>query len=163
MKITILKPVDFEAKFLKVDAGVRYWEDAEVNGVRDIDLYESKGAGKPLMPCAVQIKDKPEECIYSDHYLWRPLIDIETGQIVNWEKGFDANVHYKVCDNFQCEILDADKNVIASYDGYVPSVMCPEDEGYGDYIIMDIDENGFIQGWNKELILEFVKNYGGKL
>lgn len=53
MKITINKPTEFEAVYLKVDAGVRYWEDAEVNGVKDFDLCESKGIGKPLMPCAV--------------------------------------------------------------------------------------------------------------
>lgn len=157
MKITISKPTDFEARFLKVDAGVRHWEDAGVNGVRDIDLYEINGKGKPIMPCAVQTNEKPEDGLYSDHYRWRPLINIETGQIVNWSQGTTANVHYKVCDDFQCEILDADKNTIASYDGYVPDVMCPKDEGYGDYIIMDINENGFIQKWNKELIRELIE------
>lgn len=35
MKVTINKPIDIEAKFLKVDAGVRYWEDSEINGVSD--------------------------------------------------------------------------------------------------------------------------------
>ena len=35
--------------------------------------------------------------------------------------------------------------------------MCPADDGYGDYIIMNIDENGFIQGWNKELIEKLIK------
>lgn len=76
---------------------------------------------------------------------------------MNCEKGFTADVHYKVCDDFQCDILDKDMDVIESYDGYVPKVMCPVDEGYGDYIIMDIDENGFIQDWNKELIRKLVK------
>lgn len=38
MKITINKPTEFEAVYLEVDASVRYWEDAEVNGVKDIDL-----------------------------------------------------------------------------------------------------------------------------
>lgn len=156
MKITIYKPTDFEAKLLKVDAGVRYWEDAEVNGVRETDLYESQGVGKPLMPCTVQIKKEPNECIYSDHYRWQPLIDIETGQILNWKKGTIANVHYKVCDDFYCEILDADNNIIEDYSGYVPNVMCPKEDGYGDYIIMDIDENGFIQKWNKELIRKLI-------
>lgn len=159
MKITINKPTEFEAVYLEVDAGVRYWEDAEVNGVRDIDLYESKGIGKPLMPCAVQIKEEADYNIYSDHYRWRPIIAIETGQIVNWTQGTTANVHYKVCDDFICDITDEDHIAIASYDGYVPKIMCPEDEGYGDYIIMNIDENGFIQGWEKELISRIIKEY----
>lgn len=149
MKITINKPTEFEAKFLKVDAGVRYWEDAEVNGVSDSE-------NPPTIPCAEFIGDK-NHILIGQNYRWRPLIDIETGQIINWEKGFDADVHYKVCDDFLCDILDADKDVIASYDGYVPSVMCPKDNGYGDYIIMDIDENGKIEDWDKELILEFAK------
>ena len=149
MKITINKPTDFEAKFLKVDAGVRYWEDAEVNGVSDSE-------NPPTIPCAEFIGDK-NRILIGQNYRWRPLIDIETGQIVNWEKGFDADVHYKVCDDFQCDILDADMDVIASYNGYVPKVMCPADDGFGDYIFMDIDENGFIQGWNKELIEKLIK------
>lgn len=149
MKVTINKPTDFEAKFLKVDAGVRYWEDAEVNGVSDSE-------NPPTIPCAEFVGDK-NHILIGQNYRWRPLIEIETGQIVNWEKGFDADVHYKVCDDFQCDILDTDNNVIASYDGYVPSAMCPKDKGYGDYIIMDIDENGFIQQWNKELIIKLVE------
>lgn len=149
MKVTINKPTDFEAKFLKVDAGVRYWEDAEVNGVSDSE-------NPPTIPCAEFIGDK-NHILIGQNYRWRPLIDIETGQIVNWEKGFDAHVHYKVCDDFQCDILDSGKDVIESYDGYVPSIMCPKENGYGDYIIMDIDANGFIQDWNKELIRKLVK------
>ena len=27
-------------------------------------------------------------------------------------------------------------------------MMCPEGGGYGDYIIMKIDENGVIRNWN---------------
>lgn len=144
MKLTIYKSVDFEAKFLKVDAGVRYWEDAEVNGVSD-------NKNPPTIPCAEFIGDN-NHILIGQNYRWRPLIDIETGQIVNWEKGFDADVCYEVCDDFLCDILDADMNIIESYEGYVPKVMCPKKNEYGDYIIMDIDENGFIQGWNKELI-----------
>lgn len=44
--------------YIKVDAGVRYWEDTEVNGEDDIDFYESKGVGTPKIPCAVKVKAK---------------------------------------------------------------------------------------------------------
>lgn len=148
MKITINKPTDFEARFLEVDAGVRYWEDTEVNGVSDTDCEETDGS--PTIPCAEYVGNG--RILIGNNWRWRPVIDIETGQIVNWKQGTTANVHYKVCDDFLCDILDADKDVVSSYDGYVPDVMCPADEGCGDYIIMNIDENGFIQGWNKELI-----------
>lgn len=145
MKITISKPTEFEAVYLKVDAGVRYWEDAEVNGVSDSENL-------PTIPCA--------EFIHADNeYRWRPIIDIDNGVITNWKKGFTAQVHYKVCDDGIYTVTDKDDNIIVEHEGYVPSIMCPEDEGYGDYIIMNIDENGFIQGWEKELISRIIKEY----
>ena len=134
MKLTINKPTDFEAIYLKVDAGVRYWNDTKVNGVYD-----------------------QRSTLRGYNWRWRPLIDIDLGKIVSWKQGVTANVHYKVCDDFQCDILDGNKEIITSCNGYVPDVMCPADEGYGDYIIMDIDEDGFIQNWNKELIRKLVK------
>lgn len=45
MKLIINKPTQFEAIYLKVDAGVRYWEDAKINGVSDIE-------NPPTIPCA---------------------------------------------------------------------------------------------------------------
>lgn len=157
MKITINKPIDFEAAYLKVDAGVRYWDDAKVNGEYDTNCEDLENpGGVPTIPCAEYIGER-NGVLCGQIWRWRPLIDIETGQIVNWKQGTTANVHYKVCDDFQCNVLDGDKDVIASYYGYVADVMCPDDEGYGDYIIMNIDENGFIQRWNKELIRKLVK------
>lgn len=153
MEITIYKPTKIEAVYLKVDAGVRYWEDAYVNGVRETDCEETDGS--PTIPCAEYIGDKGR-ILRGSKWRWRPIIDIESGQITNWTKGISANVHYKVCDDFICDIVDKDGAAIVSYDDYVPDIMCPADKGYGDYIIMDIDENGFIQGWNKELIKELI-------
>ena len=125
--------------------GNGYWEDAEVNGVSDSE-------NPPTIPCA--------EFIHADNeYRWRPIIDIDNGVITNWEKGFTAQVHYKVCDDGIYTVTDKDGNIIVEHEGYVPSIMCPEDEGYGDYIIMNIDENGFIQGWEKELISRIIKKY----
>ena len=43
MKATIKNKKEIDVRYLKVDAGVRYWEDADVNGEPDIDLFESKG------------------------------------------------------------------------------------------------------------------------
>lgn len=73
---------------------------------------------------------------------------METGNIVNWKKGIRAIVHYKVCDDGTYSFLDKDKKEIISVDSYVPKVLCPNGEGYGDYIIMIIDNDGFIKGWH---------------
>ena len=78
---------------------------------------------------------------------WEPLIEIETGKITNWEQGVTANIHYKVCDDGTYRLLDESANTIKSIDGYVPKIMCPNGNGFGDYIIMDVDKDGFIQNW----------------
>lgn len=143
MKATIKIKKELDVRYLKVDARVRYWEDADVNGVPDIDLFESKGEGRPKIPFAVKVKDQPETNIFSDHYRWQPVIDVERGCIVGWPKGTTANVHYKVCDDGYYTLLDPLKNVIVTFDGYVPDCIGE----YGDYIVMDIDENGQIDGF----------------
>jgi hypothetical protein len=40
---------------------------------------------------------------------------------------------------------------VASIDGYVPSMMCPKDNGHGDYVIMDIGADGTIDKWRVDL------------
>lgn len=143
-----------DVKFVKVDAGVRYWQDSEVNGKDDIDLYESKGVGTPAMPFAIKVKEKPEDCIHSDHYRWQPVIDIEKGCIVGWPKGTTAKVHYKVCDDGKYYLLASDYKQLYELESYVPDFLGEE----GDYLIMDIDEDGNIADFScdesdiKELI-----------
>jgi hypothetical protein len=85
--------------------------------------------------------------------MWRlmvvPLIDIEIGKILNWQQGKKAEIHFKVCDQCSWYLLDNGKNVVLSeVDGYVPETLSPKERGYGDYIIMDIDEYGIINDWN---------------
>lgn len=145
MKVKVKQEVGMDATTILVYAYVRYWEDGEINGVEDHPTT-------PTMPCAVK---------GDNGYYWMPIIDIETGQIRNWREGTTAEIYYKVCDEFECRIIDEKGGVrclIKDYEGYVPNFMYPKENGYGDYIIMDIDENGYIQDWSKEKVLNFIEN-----
>lgn len=126
MKIVLKVEKEFDVKYLEAMAGARYWEDAKVDGVEDTE--------GDLIPCR-------------DGDYWHPIIEIETGIIINWEKGKTACIHYKCCDDGFYHLLDENKNVIKSFNGYVPSIMSPKDSGYGDYVIMDVDADGKIQNW----------------
>lgn len=131
MKTTVKIEKEVEIKTLVVEAGVRYWEDGEVNGVEDTEGN--------LIPC------RQGDC-------WCPHIDIDSGIITNWTKGIKAKVHYKVCDAGNYFLNDENGGQILSIEqDYVPSILCPKENGYGDYIIMDIDENGQIQNWNVDI------------
>jgi hypothetical protein len=129
MKKTIKVEKEVNIKYLHVSAGARYWEDAEVNGVED-------ETGE-LIPCR------------NGDY-WEPIIDVDTGIIINWTQGVKAKIHYKCCDDGTYTLMDADNNPVIAKEGYVPDCLCPEEAGYGDYIIMDIDEQGRIVGWVAE-------------
>ena len=146
MKINIIKPVEFEAKFLKVRAGVRYPEDSEfikVENDRKVN-YISDDEENPKMPFMEVEYDKYGH----KKFCWTPTIDLENGVIINWPKGVKVHVFYKVCDDFECTVYDEYYNEVLHYEGYVPDFMAIEEEGYGDYIDMIIDENGCIQKWN---------------
>lgn len=147
-----------KCKQILVSCQPRYWNDSEVNGKEDIDFITTRGEGLPHIPCAEQIKDEPDNCIYSDHWAWRPVINVETGQIINWDEQVSAYIHYKVCDEFECIFQDEKGLIITQYDGYVPPFMYPKREGFGDYIILDIDELGYIQHWDENLVHKFVNN-----
>lgn len=128
MKVTIKQEVD--VKTLQVEAGVRYWEDATVNGIEDVD-------GK-LIP-------------FKEGEIWKPEINIETGQIANWPEGTTADIHYKVCDNGTYILKDESGDEVTRNEGYVPSIMSPGGNGYGDYIVMKVNETGLIEGWKVDL------------
>lgn len=136
MKVKVKTEVEVEAILLCVEAGVRYYEDGDVDGVVD-----EKG---DLIPCKVG-------------EMWCPIIHIDSGVITNWRQGVTASVHYKVCDAGSYYVKDEAGNVIFSSEGdYVPSILSPGGLGYGDYIIMNIDADGKIENWEASDIVDLL-------
>ena len=156
MKSTIKTKIEVNIRYLKVDAKVRYWEDSDVDGTEDVNLYQCQGQGTPRMPFAVKVKDYPTSNIYSDHWRWQPTIDVEKGCIVNWPIGTTARIHYKVCDEGHYQLLDAEGKCVVDVNSYVPTCIGE----WGDYIVMNIDENGQIDGFHfsQDDVNEIIKN-----
>lgn len=120
------------ATHILVAAGVRYWEDAEVNGVEDTE-------GTLI----------PGRC--GD--IWEASINLEDGRFENWPAGTTADIHYKVCDAGEYWLLDANGNRVAYREGYVPtSFLCHGDNGYGDYIILKVGGDGKIAEYERPSI-----------
>lgn len=115
-----------KAAFIEVEAGVRYWEDAIVNGEPD-----------------------DHGLIFGrDGDAWKVRIDLAEGRIVGWPPGWTAQIHYKVCDDGRYWLLDAAGARIASRDGYVPDdFLCHGNDGYGDYIILNVGADGLIAAY----------------
>lgn len=130
MKFDRMVKETVDAAYLHADMGVRYWEDARVNGVEEGD--------DPTIP-------------FAEGDSWRITIELETGRIVNWPYGVTASTYYKVCDAGVYHLLDAQLAEVAKKDGYVPAMLSPGGEGFGNYVIMDIDGDGRIDGWHADL------------
>lgn len=126
MKIKIKKEIEVDIKYLSVSAGVRYWEDAHVDGIEDTDGNR--------IPCRVGNR-------------WCPIINVSTGKIINWITGVKSYIHYKVCDDGIYTLNDGNEDIL-KIEGYVPSCLCPAEDGFGDYIIMEVLEDGTIKDWN---------------
>lgn len=124
MEITFQKTVTAKVTHIEVEARVRYWDDAEVNGTADDD--------GELIP-------------FRRGDAWCPFIRLEDGYVEDWPVGTEASIHYKVCDAGLYWLTDAEGNRVMKLDGYVPGdFLCHGDKGYGDYIIMTIGADGFI-------------------
>ena len=139
MEFTVMRPIKVNVSTIKVQARVRYPEDTNVY---DGMVWIEDDNENPIMPCMVSTDDRCGKT-----HAWCPEIDVKTGMIRNWTKGFKADVSYKVCDEFQCELLDNDGNKVLKYEGYVPKFMDIDEDGWGDYIYLTIDENGHIRDW----------------
>lgn len=139
MKVVRLVEEEVNVKYLKCNVYPMYIEDAFVD-------FNPDDSDEPMMPCLV----KHENGTYS----WNPVIDIDTGRITNWGLGVSATLKYKVRDEGNYELLNDKFELITGiYNVYVPEVMCPNSNGFGDYIDMVIDSDGFIKNWKKENVL----------
>ena len=129
MEFTYQSEESIDVFYLKAEAKVRYFEDGILNGTED-----EHGE----MPCVV-------------NETWCPVIEVLTGKIINWKEGNSAQLHYKVCDCGTYTLLGSDKESLKVFSGYVPDIMCIGENGYGDYLIMEINEQGFIKDWKPSL------------
>lgn len=136
-----------DIKFIGLRAGVRYWEDSDVNGKEDISLTEVKVDTTPRMPFAFPTFEETNIAPFGK-YEWRITIEKESGRILDWPYGTTASVSYKTCDDNTIFLYGEDMNIINKYETYVPSFLSIDGAGYGDYIYLTIDECGFIKNFN---------------
>ena len=123
--------VEIDVSYMKVSAYVRNWESCVINGIKDEDG-----------------KDVP----FKRGDMWEPTIDLEKGLILNWNKGDTGRFHIKVVDSGTYWLLDSNMNEVANrYDNYVPDGLCHGDRGYGDYIIFNVNLDGYIENYRCDI------------
>ena len=98
---------------------------------------------------------------YSDADLLSIKIDIENGIVTDWthqELNDIFSIYSKVRDEGTYKLYDDQHNEIVSYQGYVPDILSCVDEGYGDYLSMNISPDGRIDKWNSSKLNLFIES-----
>jgi hypothetical protein len=133
--IQVIETKTKEVPYLEVTFPVDYMESFSVNGIEAV--YEN---------------DVP----FVNDGMCKFTIYMLNGRIKDWKFNKSIAIHYKVVDTGTYRLLSAGFNVIASIEeDYAPEILCIDDLGYGDYINMTIDANGYIENFNNTLLDEF--------
>ena len=148
--INVIEPED--VKYVKIDVGPRYWEDSKINGEDDISWDEQKKGAMPKMPFAILVKSGNK-----NEYRLQLTIDLTELKIIDWPIGVEARVFYKVCDDGTYYLLDENKNILEEKNCYVPEILSYIENGYGDYIDMYIDKNGYLYEFPKEKLTYYIQ------
>jgi len=164
MKVTVTVPRKIDIKYLRATMGVRYWVDCDYSddggttwfGDFD-DTDEESERIKSIVPCVIK-----KDIGYRENDYWELIIDLDQGRVLNWPKGFCIKTHYKVCDDGEYIFLDENKkevvNITDEYDQcYVPDFLAIEDNGYGDYVYINIDGDGKIEHF--DVMKREIENY----
>lgn len=117
MDLTVKKIVDVPVRYLDLEVAVRYDEE-----------------------------DIPNDAPLRVGDLWKAVIDLEDGTVVNWPQGKTLSMDsMKVCDEGVYILRDADMQEVLRREDYVPNNLLPGE--YGDYLSLKIDEAGKITNW----------------
>lgn len=151
MKITRAINTEQDIRYLRATMGVRYWVDCDYSddngktwhGDFDDTGEESERIMK-LTPCVVR-----KDIGYDESDYLELLIDLNEGKVLNWPDGFCLKTNYKVCDDGEYVFLDENMNEVVNITKeykqyYVPDFLSLEDDGYGDYVYLNINGDGTI-------------------
>ncbi len=99
-------------------------------------------------------EDMPYDFPLRDGEFWSATIDLETDVVEGWPQGRTGFVKdMKVCDGGIYELIDDSGKVLYKHECYVPDFL-PGD--YGDYIDIEINQNGKFSGINKNELADWL-------
>jgi hypothetical protein len=79
---------------------------------------------------------------------WQDIIDLSTGKLSHWPQGISYDFYDKIRDSGTYKLLDPYLLIVKEIQDYVPNGIIPGE--YGDYMDLQIDENGIVKNWPKE-------------
>lgn len=81
-------------------------------------------------------------------------MDVNTGIIKGWDSG-EVEIYFKVVDGGKYSLLKNGKVIVEKVD-YVPFCLQIDEEGYGDYVMITVEKNGHVKGWDEKRKMQMV-------
>lgn len=118
------------ATYIEVCAPIHHWVGLSVNGVNDY--------GGVFIPFRSGVN-------------WCPVIELKSGKMVDWPSGTTARIGCRVSEAGNYWLLDENKKRIAKWiPNSVPNdFLCHGDDGYGNFIMMNVNAKGYIYDYKK--------------
>lgn len=82
--------------------------------------------------------------------IWCPILDLDTGEIINWKEGCSADILIENTDACYASLMDANKKVLARAENenfYCGNDSKPDDPYYYFAFKWSIDSNKKIKNW----------------
>ena len=134
------------------------------------DDDESDTYVRSQLPCMKNVKYKYKGIwskveVEKERQDWCPVIDVNEGKVLDWTPGFVLRTHFKVCDQgvYVYSNYDESQQIVSTdcdlY--YVPDWLEDFDDGYGDYMYIQINGDGTIENWDKlkRKLFNYAKEY----
>lgn len=104
------------------------------------------------LPVRYEEEDIPNNFPLRKGDVWKAIIVVDTGEIIDWQKGRSGKLEMKVCDEGTYELLCSNgagyDHVAEINEDYVPHGLIPGE--YGDYVCFQINPEGIIENWPKK-------------
>jgi hypothetical protein len=84
---------------------------------------------------------------------------VENGVVKPWDSG-NVHIGFKIVDGGNYILMGNGREIFRKDFEYVPDFLQIEENGYGDYIEIDIEKNGKVKGWNRERINQVYRFFG---
>lgn len=120
--------------------------------MNEVKTYDAK-----YVRIKLPINDIPKHFPLVKDEFWEAIVNLETGQVLNWETGRSCEIINNVADEGFFELLDDNlKPITYNVNYYVPNQLIPPTNGYGDLVHLVINEEGLITNWYaKPSLIEF--------
>lgn len=106
------------------------------------------------MDLPIQLQDEiPKDYPFIFGKVWRPVVDIESGQICNFPpQAHSQEISLNVADSGRYTLHDRNFRCVHRYEGFVPNQVVPST--YGNCVELNINERGKITNWPDKVCLD---------